>query len=89
MISECPFNIDNEDYIFSSELKGLNNLVQHAEQFTPGYYMIISNQLNDNGGLLSIKENYHNIIIYKGFKMPYSVDYRWKKSVRIGSMWIV
>lgn len=64
-----PEYIDNEDYIFSSELKGLNNLVQYAEQFTPGYYMIISNQLNDDGGLLSIKEKYHNIIIYNGFKM--------------------
>ncbi len=64
-----PEFIEEEDYIFSSELKGLNNLVQHAEQFTPGYYMIISNQLNDDGGLLSIKEKYHNIIIYNSFKM--------------------
>ena len=63
--SEC---IDNEDYIFSSELKGLTDLVENAEQFPPGYYLILENN-KDNDKILSIKEKYHEIIIYKTFNI--------------------
>ncbi len=63
--SEC---IDNEDYIFSSELKGLTDLVENAEQFSPGYYLILENN-KDNDKILSIKEKYHEIIIYKTFNI--------------------
>ena len=63
---ELEYN-DCEDYIFSSELKGLNNLVKNAEQFPPGYYLILEND-EENNKFISIKEKYHNIIIYNTFK---------------------
>ncbi len=38
----------NNDYVFSSELKGLHKLTESAEQFEPGTYMIIDNTLFGN-----------------------------------------
>jgi len=45
---------ENNDYVFSSELKGMNNLVKSSEQFIPGSYMILDNTLDNKLNL-----NYH------------------------------
>jgi len=37
---------NNKHFIFSSELKGMNNLVNNVKQFEPGSYMIISDDLS-------------------------------------------
>ena len=58
----------NDDYVFSSELKGLNNLAIEVEQFVPGSYMFMYNDL-DNNSLTYKREKYHNIIIYNTFKI--------------------
>ena len=58
-------NTSDGDYVFSSELKGLNNLVKNAEQFQPGSYMIISNYISESNIELDILENtYHSIQIF-------------------------
>jgi asparagine synthase (glutamine-hydrolysing) len=57
----------NEEYLFSSELKGINNIVNSVEQFTPGSYMMIYN--DDNNNIISKKEKYHNLIIYNTLKI--------------------
>ena len=49
---------DNEIFVFSSELKGLNSLVNNAKQFTPGHYMIISKDMS------FLIDKYHEIVIY-------------------------
>ena len=59
---------NNDDYVLSSELKGLNNLVIKAEQFKPGTYMLIYNCL-DNGNLIYKTDKYHNIIIHNTFNL--------------------
>ena len=56
-------NTDNGDYVFSSELKGLNNLVKDVKQFEPGTFMIIDNNMPQLK--LEVFENrYHNITYY-------------------------
>ena len=53
-ISRDPYGVrplfygltSNKDYIFSSELKGLNNIAESVEQFKPGHFMIINNTID-------------------------------------------
>ena len=55
-----------EDIIFSSELKGMNKLVKNAEQFNPGYYMMISNSTDINNNIkffIYKTEKYHDYAI--------------------------
>ena len=54
-------NTDNDDYVFSSELKGLSGLVKTANQFQPGTYMIITNIISKFEVTYS---KYHNIQLY-------------------------
>lgn len=54
----------NEDYVFSSELKGFNKLVEHAEQFEPGTFMFINNDIN-NKRYDNVVMRYHDIIFNK------------------------
>ena len=54
-------NTDNDDYVFSSELKGLSGLVKTAKQFQPGTYMIITNNISK---LEVTYSKYHNIQLY-------------------------
>ena len=54
-------NTDNDDYVFSSELKGLSGLVKTANQFQPGTYMIITNNISK---LEVTYSKYHNIQLY-------------------------
>lgn len=49
---------ENEDLVFSSELKGLSNLCYKAEQFTPGHSMTIYNDLSFK------TSEYHMIQLY-------------------------
>lgn len=50
----------NNDYLFSSELKGFNKLVNKAKQFEPGTFMIIKNNYSNNN--FEYKNyRYHNI----------------------------
>ena len=56
-------NNKNGDYVFSSELKGLNNLVKSAKQFEPGSYMVIGNNIPQLK--LEVTHNkYHNIQLF-------------------------
>lgn len=56
-------NNSNGDYVFSSELKGLNNLVESAKQFEPGSYMVIGNNIPQLK--LEVTHNkYHNIQLF-------------------------
>ena len=59
---------NNDNFIFSSELKGLNNLVKNAKQFNPGSYMTICNSNDIDNNLIYNTGKYHNIILYKGLK---------------------
>ena len=53
----------NNDIVFSSELKGLNNLVESAKQFEPGSYMVIGNNIPQLK--LEVTHNkYHNIQLF-------------------------
>lgn len=56
-------NTDNGDYVFSSELKGLHNLVKDVKQFEPGTFMIIDNSAPELK-LEFFKNKYHNITYY-------------------------
>ena len=49
---------DKNNFLFSSELKGINDLVNNAKQFTPGHYMIISKDMS------FFIDKYHEIVIY-------------------------
>ena len=49
---------ENEDIVFSSELKGLSKLCYKAEQFKPGKYMTIFDDLSN------VVNVYHNITLY-------------------------
>jgi asparagine synthase (glutamine-hydrolysing) len=54
----------NNDYLFASELKGFNNLVNKAKQFEPGTFMIIKNNYsNENFNIENTR--YHNIFYDK------------------------
>tara|TARA_B110000261_G_C13088515_1_gene358926 strand:+ start:1619 stop:3268 length:1650 start_codon:yes stop_codon:yes gene_type:complete len=47
-------------YVFSSELKGLHDLVENVEQFKPGQYMVIDNNLCEKFEI--IQNQYHEMI---------------------------
>ena len=53
------------DYVFSSELKGMCNLVESANQFNPGKYMVLKNNNIDNllknKNIICYSTKYHNI----------------------------
>ena len=53
------------DYVFSSELKGMCNLVESANQFYPGKYMVLKNNNIDNllknKNIICYSIKYHNI----------------------------
>jgi asparagine synthase (glutamine-hydrolysing) len=49
---------ENEDVVFSSELKGLNKICYKTEQFKPGSYMTIYDDLS------TLASNYHSLILY-------------------------
>lgn len=53
------------DYVFSSELKGMCNLVESANQFYPGKYMVLKNNNIDNllknKNIICYSTKYHNI----------------------------
>lgn len=52
---------NNQEFVFSSELKGIDNLVQNAKQFIPGTYMSLYSP-TDNKNFVYNTERYHNII---------------------------
>ena len=54
---------NKEHFIFSSELKGMNNLVSSAKQFAPGNYMIITDDMS------YYINKYHKIIINDTLKI--------------------
>ena len=53
------------DYVFSSELKGMCNLVESANQFNPGKYMVLKNNNIDNilknKNIICYSMKYHSI----------------------------
>ena len=53
------------DYVFCSELKGMSNLVESANQFNPGKYMVLKNNNIDNllknKNIICYSTKYHNI----------------------------
>lgn len=53
------------DYVFSSELKGMCNLVESANQFNPGKYMVLKNNNIDNilknKNIICYSTKYHSI----------------------------
>jgi len=53
-------NKNNGDIVFSSELKGLTDLVKEVKQFEPGTFMIIDNNINQSKLNFDVNR-YHNI----------------------------
>jgi len=70
---------EDEDIVFSSELKGINNLCYKAEQFKPGTYMTIFDDLS------FVVNVYHTILNYN-IQTPYNtilnyVNYYFRQAV--------